>query len=147
MEYRNSKGSLAQYLIDIKANVYECQGLDKETLQNLSFEDPFLEDAREILLKRHLYPKRSETSRGSSDGYDNLGIALKHRNGKYYLRGLLESKEVIEEAETKKVNSHPLTEAKKYITETYLLSGKFRNFNLDISLLEKAKKEGDVLYL
>ena len=52
MEYTNSKGESAQYLIDIKKNVYECIGHDIDTLSNLSFEEQVYEEARQEILQK-----------------------------------------------------------------------------------------------
>ena len=146
MDYTNSRGEFSSYLINIRANKYECLGYDKQILQDLSFDDPILEDAREALLKPLLFPKRTETSSGVYNDYENVAYALKYRGDKFYLQGMLEAKEVIIEA-PKERKSSPLTEAKNWIKESYLKSDKFRNFIIDPKRIIEAVKDGKILYL
>jgi hypothetical protein len=146
MEYTNSKGIKAAYLVDIKANIYECIGLDKERLSELSFEDYLLEEARVALLKQLLYPKKTEReSNGNPSVPSGVGKGLEEKNGKYYLSGLLESKEVLEGSEED--TRRPLTKAKDLIRERYMLSSKFRKFIVSPERIERGEVHGDVFYL
>lgn len=145
MEYTNSKGDLAQYLIDIRKNVYECIGNDKEILQKLSFEEQVYEDARQELLQKLLFPKKTEDS-SREDPYDNIGLGLQSKDERFYLFGYLESKELISETE-KQDNRRPLTKAKDYIRSNHMQSTKFRKFIISEERLFSGTKVGDTLFI
>lgn len=145
MEYTNSKGDLAQYLIDIRKNVYECIGHDKEILQKLSFEEQVFEDARQELLQKLLFPKKNEDS-SREDPYDNIGLGLQSKDERFYLFGYLESKELISETE-KQDNRRPLTKAKDYIRSNHMQSTKFRKFIISEERLFSGTKVGDTLFI
>jgi hypothetical protein len=148
MEYINSKGSKAAYLIDITVNPFECIGTDKETLSTLSFDDPLYEQARHELLMTLNYPQRTErvSSEPYNGSFENVAKGLKVKNGKLYLYGYLESKEIIEEV-SKEDTRRPLTKAKDFIRETYMHSTRFRNFIISEERLISGTKVGNILFL
>ena len=151
MEYQNSKGEKSAYLVDVLKNPFECIGIDIETLTALSFEDGYLEQAREELLNKLLYPKKQNFSDGNGtfdSCYEFISRGIKRNvvNGKIYLEGFLESKEIIEAA-SKEDRRLPMTKAKDFIKERYMLSTKFRKFLLTEDILLKGQVVDGILFL
>lgn len=145
MEYTNSKGESAQYLIDIRKNINECIGLDIQTLSNLSFEEQVYEDARQELLQKIMFPKKISEESGWKDPYENLGFGLQTKDDKLYLFGFLESKELIEESD-KADTRRPLTKIKDYV-RSYMQSTNFRKFIVSEERLFSGTKVGDTLFI
>lgn len=145
MEYTNSKGESAQYLIDIKKNINECIGLDIDTLSKLSFEEQVYEDARQELLQKIMFPKKISEESGWKDPYENLGFGLQTKDDKLYLFGYLESKELIEESD-KADTRRPLTKIKDYV-RSYMQSTNFRKFIVSEDRLFSGTKVGDTLFI
>lgn len=145
MEYTNSKGESAQYLIDIRKNINECIGLDIQTLSNLSFEEQVYEDARQELLQKIMFPKKASEESGWKDPYDNLGFGLQTKDDKLYLFGYLESKEIIADSD-KEDTRRPLTKIKDYV-RSYMQSTNFRKFIVSEERLFSGTKVGDTLFI
>lgn len=145
MEYTNSKGESAQYLIDIRKNINECIGLDIQTLSNLSFEEQVYEDARQELLQKIMFPKKISEESDWKDPYENLGFGLQTKDDKLYLFGFLESKELIEESD-KADTRRPLTKIKDYV-RSYMQSTNFRKFIVSEERLFSGTKVGDTLFI
>jgi hypothetical protein len=146
MEYTNSKGESAQYLIDIKKNVYECIGHDINTLSNLSFEEQVYEEARQEILQKIMFPKKASEDSNWKDPYENIGVGLQKKDDKLYLFGFLESKEQISES-TKEDTRRPLTKIKDDIRFNYMQSTQFRKFIVSESRLFSGTKVGDTLFI
>ena len=146
MEYTNSKGESAQYLIDIKKNINECIGQDIDALSTLSFEEQVYEDVRQELLQKLMFPKKISEESSWQDPYENLGLGLQTKDDKLYLFGYLESKELIAES-GKEDTRRPLTKIKDYVRSNYMQSTSFRKFIVSEERLFSGTKVGDTLFI
>jgi hypothetical protein len=150
-------GELAKCLIILGASTETLYQKDVQILQTLIAEGGLtglkLEAAAAILKSRmesltvgighnSMYTHSPENGDTYVHPVGLTGIKVHKENGEVYVSGLVERKDVLEEGEYKKVNSRPLTLAKKEI-EKLLPSTRFRQYIL--RNVASARLNGEVL--
>lgn len=153
IQYRaKGTGELAKYFVILGASTVKLYEKDIAQLEEMipNLEGIELEAATAILASRR---QSLEKGIGNNDAYTNKntyihvdipGIKIHKETGAIYVTALVEDKTVIEPGEYKKVNSRPLTIAKRKI-EKELPSGRFRQFILPNVTV--ARLNGEVLEL
>lgn len=147
--YTNSSGEKANVTINIGVNYGNVKQKDLEYLQDLdvttlvreadeekeliALDKELLTEAKEALLKSQTAPSKNQ-SKAQTDAYTRIEgapqLKVHNETGKIYLEGYQVSKNILVEGEYKKVNSRPLTIAKKEIKKGMRVS-KIRQYKLD----------------
>jgi len=146
----STSGEISNHTINIGFSYENAVKKDIEILKATSYgKDELLEAARkEVLtsLENTLNGNLSNQSKGQIDAYIHVSKAVKLHIDKeeLYIYGMAISKSILREGVYKKVNSRPLTLAKKEISrELNLSTSKYRMFKF--SNLMELKISGKVL--
>ena len=146
--YENSKGEIANHLLNVgikyenavKADVAFLQKLD---IQNHVFTSTpeLIETARLELIESFLKPNENR-SNGQINAYTHIGNGIKVENNTGFLHvyGYREKKDVIINGNYPTVNSKPLTIAKNELRKL-LRTGKFVNFILKSNVQINVNKQ------
>lgn len=148
--YTNRFGEVSNNLVNAGAKLSSAKAKDVETLKALDItkidsdiDKVTLEKARVELLNSFTNPNQKR-SQGQIDAYTKINECIKVHNetGEIYIFGLRLNKTIITKGEYKKVNSRPLTIAKRRL-EKELKSSAFTNFKL--SNMAKIRTNGEEL--
>ena len=138
--YESTKNEISNQLINVGASYPNAKAKDVEYLENLDVNTletnlckELLNKARLALIKGLKTPNKVR-SQGQKDAYQILtkGIKLHNENRKLYIYGYLVSKEVLKKGTYPKVNSRPLTIAKRFLKKN-MKTAKFRHFIIEMS--------------
>lgn len=147
--YENSKGEIANHVINVNVSVENAKVKDLETLKSFpanqlneianevgaSKEDALIAIEEMVASAEKNLSKdkadRTPQSQGQSDAYFSLGKGLRINldNMEVYISGFANNKVILKEGVYKPVNSKPKTLVKNAITKT-LKMYKFRNLKL-----------------
>lgn len=147
--YENSKGEVANHIINVNVSVENAKVKDLETLKNFPANELNIiadkvgaskEDALRAIeemvasAEKNLSKDKADRtaqSQGQTDAYVSLGKGLRLNldNMEVYVSGFANSKVILVEGEYKHVNSKPKTLVKKAITKTLKMYN-FRNLKL-----------------
>lgn len=153
LTYRSKKsGELARYRVQIGVSY---KGLLEKDLTELQISKPKftgleLQACDELIasVQKSLAAldkgEQSEdyTKKGQYQAIDGTPVQVSLNDGTFELKGLVLSKTVLEPGTYEKVNSKPLTLAKKEIEKT-LRKSKFRTFAIDADAFESARISGE----
>lgn len=149
--YRNSKGELANILLNIgfsyskaKQDDYDLLNEGVKYIESSKYDETHWNDAIEELKKSLIKPSVNR-SKGQQEAYVSLNDygSLKWYAGKtnnngeeqkkpsLKIVGLLVEKSVIEKGKHPVVNSRPKTLAKNTIKKEYMRTGKIRNYSFE----------------
>lgn len=143
--YRNAKGEVSNYLINVGVSYPNMVKRDMEKLENASFPDVNLEQARKELLSGMQKNKDKKTQSNQSKAQQSAyfspcdGVRLHIKKMTFYVSGIVHSKEVIsgkQESEEKSLSYKD--EVKKALN---LSSHKIRQFKIEE--IEDAKVNGE----
>ena len=138
--YESTKNEISNQLINVGASYPNAVSKDIEYLENLdvntletSLCKDLLNEARLALIKGLKTPSKKRSD-AQKNAYQILtkGIKVHNENRKLYIYGYLVSKDILKKGTFKKVNSRPLTIAKRFIQKN-LKTSKFRLFIVEMS--------------
>jgi glutaminase len=138
--YESTKNEISNQLINVGASYPNAVSKDIEYLENLdvntletSLCKDLLNEAKLALIKGLKTPNKNR-SQAQKDAYKILtkGIKVHNENRKLYIYGYLVSKDVIQKGTYQKVNSRPLTIAKRFLKKN-MRTAKFRHFIIEMS--------------
>ena len=138
--YESTKNEISNQLINVGASYSNAVSKDIEYLENLdvntletSLCKDLLNEARLALIKGLKTPSKIR-SQAQKDAYQILtkGIKVHNENRKLYIYGYLVSKDVIQKGTYPKVNSRPLTIAKRFLKKN-LKTANFRLFIIEMA--------------
>lgn len=142
--YENSKGEVANHVVNLNVDYGKAKLKDIETLKNLDVSTldskglgkDLMEQARQALLGAAISPNKAR-SNGQTEAYKTIcnGVSVyvgqdESKQGEIKIFAMAVSKKVIVEGVYPKVNSRPLTIAKNIIKKE-LKATKFRRLTLN----------------
>ena len=159
--YENSKGEIANHVLNLNVDIERAKKEDLKTLKNFSFSKLMklsethnidLETAcvalKELIVssEKNLNGNNTTQSKAQSDAYESLGKGLRlHKETlTLYLTGFAHSKKIIKKGEYKEVNQHQKTIIKNEIKKTLKMS-KFRN--IAVKNAEKIQISGSTIQI